>query len=170
VRAGLIIPALAPVGAPIMFLQGAAYGFRPDDPDQLWGALELLYIFGWMTSIVALLRLGATWRSIGGRLILAIQLVCLRLAAADWPFRMRVYSSKPSKPRLEDLRRLTRGTSDSTSPGFRTVSSCGSRMTAAVFLWGIRCLDILAWALWRNARGQLALYCRLAVSPATGHA
>ena len=66
-----------------MFLQGAAYQFRPDDPNQFWGAMELLYIFGWMSSIVALLRLNATGRSFGGRLILGIQLVALTLAAAE---------------------------------------------------------------------------------------
>ena len=83
IRATVIIPALALVGASIMFLQGAAYQFRPGDPDQFWGATELLYVVGWMSSIVALMRLNATGRSIGGQLILGVQLVGLTLAAAE---------------------------------------------------------------------------------------
>jgi len=82
-RAGLLIPALATVGASVMLLQAAAYQFRPGDPDQFWGAMELLYVFGWMSSIVGLMRLNATGRSIGGRLILGILLVTLTLAAAE---------------------------------------------------------------------------------------
>ena len=82
-RAGFIIPALALVGAPVMFLQAAAYQFRPGDPNQFWGAIELLYIFGWMSSIVALIRLNAAGQRIVGRLILDIQLVGLTLAAAE---------------------------------------------------------------------------------------
>jgi hypothetical protein len=82
-RASWLIPALALVGAPVMLLQAAAYQFRPGDPDQFWGAMELLYLFGWMSSIVALLRLNATGTNIGGRLILGIQLVALTLAAAE---------------------------------------------------------------------------------------
>ena len=82
-RPGLLIPSLAIVGATVMLLQAAAYQFRPGDPDQFWGAIELLYVFGWMSSIVALLRLNATGRSIGGKLILGILLVTLTLAAAE---------------------------------------------------------------------------------------
>jgi hypothetical protein len=66
-----------------MLLQGAAYQFRPGDPDQFWGAMELLYLFGWMSSIVGLVRLNATGRNVGGMLILGIQLVALTLAAAE---------------------------------------------------------------------------------------
>jgi hypothetical protein len=82
-RASLLIPSLAIVGASVMLLQGAAYQFRPDDPDQFWGAMELLYLVGWMSSIVALIRLNATGTNIGVRLILGIQLVALTLAAAE---------------------------------------------------------------------------------------
>ncbi len=65
-------------------LRGECAGVtRPGDPDQFWGAVELLYLFGWISSIVALLHLNATRRSIGGRLILGIQLVALTLAAAE---------------------------------------------------------------------------------------
>jgi hypothetical protein len=74
-RASLLIPSLALVGAPVMLLQGAAYRFRPEHPNQFWGAMELLYLFGWMSSIVGLLRLNATGTNVGGRLILGTQLV-----------------------------------------------------------------------------------------------
>ena len=67
----------------MLFLQGAAHQFQPYDPDQFWGALELLYIAGWMTSIVALWRLNATGRGAIGRAILALQLAGLTLAGAE---------------------------------------------------------------------------------------
>jgi hypothetical protein len=82
-RATLLIPTVALVGATVMFLQGAAYQFRPGDPDQFWGAMELVYVFGWMSSIVALVRLNAAGKNAGARLILGIQLVALTLAAAE---------------------------------------------------------------------------------------
>jgi hypothetical protein len=82
-RASFIIPIIALVGAPILLLQEATHQFQPYDPDQFWGALELLYILGWMTSIIALIRLNATGRSVAGRAILGFQLIVLTLAATE---------------------------------------------------------------------------------------
>jgi hypothetical protein len=82
-RASFLVPAVALLGAPILFMQGATHQFQPYEPDRFWGALEVLYILGWMTSIIALIRLSATGRSIAGRAILGVQLIALTLAATE---------------------------------------------------------------------------------------
>jgi hypothetical protein len=74
-----IFPAVSLVAAPMLLVEGIIYRFQSEAPTQLSGLLGLIYVVGWMISLVGLWRLAAAGRSVGS-VILGIQIFGVFLA------------------------------------------------------------------------------------------
>lgn len=68
------------LGAPFLLLDLASNGFSAAVHSPLSSALDIIYMTGWMASLVALRRIGAFGNSIAGTVIYSIQLGLLALA------------------------------------------------------------------------------------------
>lgn len=76
-----LLGALGMIGSVGLLLEGLLTGFQQQADSPLVGAVELLYIGGWMCSVAGLYRLNATGSRAAGKALLIIQLVGLALAA-----------------------------------------------------------------------------------------
>ena len=76
-----LLGALGMIGSAGLLLEGLLTGFQQQADSPLVGAVELLYIGGWMCSVAGLARLNATGGRAAGRALPIIQLIGLALAA-----------------------------------------------------------------------------------------
>ena len=72
---------VALIGSPMLLIEAVMYRFEQHDMTQLAAAMSLLYVVGWVCSVVGMYRLRATGSGLLGRAILVVQLVLLTLAA-----------------------------------------------------------------------------------------
>lgn len=68
------------IGAPFLFIDTMNNSFRFDQTNDYSGIFNLLYITGWMCSMIALNRMGAFGSGRFGKLIFIVQMVFLTLA------------------------------------------------------------------------------------------
>ena len=78
-----LLGTLGIVGAPLLFIENALFGFGAQESAGPFALLGMLYMLGWLCSIVGLWRLSATGAGIIGKAILAIMMVGLALAAVN---------------------------------------------------------------------------------------
>jgi hypothetical protein len=76
-----VLGAIALVGSPMLLIEYMLYGFEQHDTTQLVAAMSLLYIIGWICSMIGMYRLRATGHHLIGRSILVVQVALLVLAA-----------------------------------------------------------------------------------------
>lgn len=76
-----ILGVIALVGSPMLLIEYTLYRFEQHGMTQLLGAMSLLYIIGWICSMIGMYRLRATGHHLIGRGILTVQVVLLVLAA-----------------------------------------------------------------------------------------
>src|SRR5688572_11016539 len=66
--------------APFLFFDTLYSGFTISQPSQVSGVLNLIYMIGWVCSLIALKRMGAFGEHKAGRVIFTIQMTFLGLA------------------------------------------------------------------------------------------
>jgi hypothetical protein len=75
----VVFPAISLLAAPMLLVEGIAYRFQSEDPTPLSGLLGLIYVVGWMLSLIGLWRLNAVGRG-AGRVVLGLQMLGVFLA------------------------------------------------------------------------------------------
>lgn len=78
-----LLGTLGLLASPMILLEGVYAGFGQHGTDRVIGLLEVIYIAGWMGSMLGLHSLNATGRGRLGKAVLAIQLLGL-LVAGGW--------------------------------------------------------------------------------------
>lgn len=78
-----LLGTLGMLGSPMILLEGLYAGFSQHGTDAVIGGLEVIYMGGWMASVLGLHALNATGRGRWGKTALVIQFLGL-LVAAGW--------------------------------------------------------------------------------------
>jgi hypothetical protein len=76
-----LLGTLGMLASPMMLVEALYAGFQQHGTDQVIGALGVIYMGGWMCSILGLRALNATGQGRIGRALLIIQLISLSIAA-----------------------------------------------------------------------------------------
>lgn len=80
-RRTYVLGSLGMLGSPMLFLEGIRFGFGPADMDFWSGLGGLLYVLGWMSSLVGLRLLRASGTGAAARLLFYVQMTGLTMAA-----------------------------------------------------------------------------------------
>ncbi len=75
-----LLGTLGMLGSPMLLLEGLLYRFQQRDTDQLIAVLGLLFVGGWICSVLGLRMLKATGNSMPGKAVLVVQLIGLVFA------------------------------------------------------------------------------------------
>jgi len=76
----MVLPGLALAGAPMLLVEGLVFAFQEPTHDRAVMLLELLYVLGWVGSIVGLIRLHAAGPGLPGTIVLTVQLIGVSVA------------------------------------------------------------------------------------------
>jgi hypothetical protein len=75
-----LLGTLGMLGSPMLLVEGLLYRFQQRDTDQLIAVLGLLFVGGWICSVLGLRTLKATGTGVLGKAVLVVQLIGLALA------------------------------------------------------------------------------------------
>lgn len=76
-----LLGTLGLLGSSMLFVESLYTGFEQHGTDQVVGIIEVIYMTGWMSSIIGLGITQATGRNKGGKAVLIVQFIALMIAA-----------------------------------------------------------------------------------------